>query len=123
MRIGLFIPCFIDAFFPEVGIATLALLERFGHDVVYPRDQTCCGQPMADNGFNAEAVDTEAHFVRNFSGFDYIVAPEGSCVRFCLLRPTTFTSSPLSEWPFTPPMRSERPTKCSLRPPTPWPTR
>jgi hypothetical protein len=50
MRIGLFIPCFIDAFFPEVGIATLELLERFGHEVVYPRDQTCCGQPMADNG-------------------------------------------------------------------------
>ena len=52
MRIGLFIPCFVDAFFPEVGIATLELLERFGHEVVYPRDQTCCGQPMADNGFN-----------------------------------------------------------------------
>ena len=80
MRIGLFIPCFIDAFFPEVGIATLELLERFGHEVVYPRDQTCCGQPMADNGFNAEAADTEALFVRNFSGLDYIVAPEGSCV-------------------------------------------
>jgi Fe-S oxidoreductase len=43
MRIGLFIPCYIDAFFPEVGIATLELLERFGHEVVYPRDQTCCG--------------------------------------------------------------------------------
>ena len=80
MRIGLFIPCFIDAFFPEVGIATLELLERFGHEVAYPRDQTCCGQPMADNGFNTEAADTEALFVRNFSGFDYIVAPEGSCV-------------------------------------------
>lgn len=48
MRIGLFIPCFIDAFFPEVGIATLELLERLGHEVVYPRDQTCCGQPLAD---------------------------------------------------------------------------
>src|SRR6202047_4858156 len=80
MRIGLFIPCFIDAFFPEVGIATLELLERFGHEVVYPRDQTCCGQPMADNGFNAEAAGTEALFVRNFSGLDYVVAPEGSCV-------------------------------------------
>jgi len=80
MRIGLFIPCFIDAFFPEVGIATLELLERFGHEVVYPRDQTCCGQPMADNGFNADGAATEALFVRNFSGFDYVVAQEGSCV-------------------------------------------
>jgi L-lactate dehydrogenase complex protein LldE len=80
MRIGLFIPCYIDAFYPEVGIATLELLERFGHEVVYPRDQTCCGQPMANSGFNAECADTEELFVRNFSGFDYIVAPSGSCV-------------------------------------------
>jgi len=80
MRIGLFIPCYIDAFFPEVGIATLELLERFGHQVVYPLDQTCCGQPMANSGFNADSADTEALFVRNFSGFDYVVAPSGSCV-------------------------------------------
>jgi L-lactate dehydrogenase complex protein LldE len=80
MRIGLFIPCYIDAFFPEVGIATLELLERLGHEVVYPRDQTCCGQPMANSGFNAECADTETLFVRNFSGFDYVVAPSGSCV-------------------------------------------
>ena len=52
MRLGLFIPCYIDAFFPEVGVATLELLERFGHDVEYPHDQTCCGQPMANSGFN-----------------------------------------------------------------------
>jgi len=64
MRIGLFIPCYIDAFFPDVGIATLELLERFGHEVVYPHDQTCCGQPMANSGFNAECADTEALFVR-----------------------------------------------------------
>ena len=80
MRIGLFVPCYIDAFFPKVGIATLELLERLGHDVVYPPDQTCCGQPMANSGFNAECADTEALFVRNFAGFDYIVAPSGSCV-------------------------------------------
>src|ERR1700741_2616534 len=79
MRIGLFIPCFIDAFAPEVGIATLELLERFGHEVVYPRDQTCCGQPMGNSGFNAESAGTERLFVRNFFGFDYIVAPSGSC--------------------------------------------
>ena len=80
MRIGLFIPCFIDAFFPEVGVATLELLERFGPHVEYPRDQTCCGQPMANSGFNADCADTEALFVRNFSAFDYIVGPSGSCV-------------------------------------------
>jgi L-lactate dehydrogenase complex protein LldE len=80
MRIGLFIPCYIDAFFPGVGIATLELLERFGCEVVYPRDQTCCGQPMANSGFNDDCAATEALFVRNFTGFNYIVAPSGSCV-------------------------------------------
>ncbi len=80
MRIALFVPCFIDAFFPEVAIATLELLERFGHRVLYPLDQTCCGQPMANAGFQRDAVAAEALFVRNFSGFDYVVAPSGSCV-------------------------------------------
>jgi L-lactate dehydrogenase complex protein LldE len=80
MRIGLFIPCCIDAFFPKVGIATLELLERLGDEVLYPRDQACCGQPMANSGFNADCADPEAPFVRNFTGGDYIVAPSGSCV-------------------------------------------
>ena len=80
MRVGLFIPCFIDAFFPEVGIATLELLERFGLDVVYPLDQTCCGQPMGNAGFEADAAGAEALFVRNFAGFDTIVGPSASCV-------------------------------------------
>ena len=73
VRTGLFIPCFIDAFAPEVGIATLELLERFGHEVVHPRDQTCSGQPMGNSGSNAESAATEALFVRNFSGFEICV--------------------------------------------------
>ncbi len=80
MRIGLFIPCYIDAFFPEVGIATLELLERFDCDVIYPMNQTCCGQPVANSGFNAYCADVEALFVRNFADFDYVVSPSGSCV-------------------------------------------
>jgi L-lactate dehydrogenase complex protein LldE len=80
MKIGLFIPCFIDAFFPEVGIATMRLLERFDLEVVYPPDQTCCGQPMANSGFETDASGAEALFVRNFDGFDFIVGPSGSCV-------------------------------------------
>ncbi|WP_204314649.1 (Fe-S)-binding protein, partial [Stenotrophomonas maltophilia] len=70
----------VDAFEPEVGIATLELLERFGLDVSYPFDQTCCGQPMTNTGCHAEAAATEALFVKNFTGFDYVVAPSGSCV-------------------------------------------
>ena len=77
MKAALFIPCYVDAFFPEVGIATLELLERLGVEVVYPLDQTCCGQPMANSGCHDDAAATEALFVRNFAGFDYIVGAVG----------------------------------------------
>jgi L-lactate dehydrogenase complex protein LldE len=79
MKVGLFVPCYVDAFFPEVGIATLELLERLGVDVDYPLDQTCCGQPMANSGCEGDAAATEALFVRNFAQFEYIVTPSGSC--------------------------------------------
>jgi len=79
MKVGLFIPCYVDAFFPEVGIATLELLERLGVEVDYPLDQTCCGQPMANSGCHPDAAAAEALFVRNFAGYDYIVSPSGSC--------------------------------------------
>jgi L-lactate dehydrogenase complex protein LldE len=80
MKVALFIPCFIDAFYPEVGIATLELLERFGCEVEYPPDQTCCGQPMANSGAQAVAAGTERVFARCFAGYDYIVGPSASCV-------------------------------------------
>ena len=79
MKVALFVPCFIDAFYPEVGIATLELLERFGVDVDYPLDQTCCGQPIANSGHQADAAAVEALFVENFRGYEYIVSPSGSC--------------------------------------------
>lgn len=81
MRVGLFVPCYIDAFEPKVGIATLELLERLGLQVGYPLDQTCCGQPMANSGFNDAAAGAEALFVKLFSGFDVIVCPSGSCTQ------------------------------------------
>ncbi|HTH62973.1 MAG TPA: (Fe-S)-binding protein [Paraburkholderia sp.] len=80
MKVALFVPCFIDAFYPEVGIATLELLERFGCEVDYPQDQTCCGQPMANSGAQAEAAGAERVFVRAFAGYDYIVGPSASCI-------------------------------------------
>jgi L-lactate dehydrogenase complex protein LldE len=79
-KIGLFIPCYIDMFYPQVGIATLELLEKLGQDVAYPIRQTCCGQPLANSGSEDDAKATYLHFVRNFQGFDYIVCPSGSCV-------------------------------------------
>jgi L-lactate dehydrogenase complex protein LldE len=79
-RVGLFIPCYVDQFYPQVGIATLELLEKFGCDVVYPSNQTCCGQPMANSGFEHLTTGCNDLFIKNFSAFDYIVAPSGSCV-------------------------------------------
>jgi L-lactate dehydrogenase complex protein LldE len=79
MKVALFVPCYVDAFFPEVGIATLELLERLGCEVDYPLDQTCCGQPMANSGCHADAAGTEALFARNFAGYEHIVTPSGSC--------------------------------------------
>ena len=67
MKVALFVPCFIDAFYPQVGIATLELLERLGLDVDYPQDQTCCGQPMANSGAHKVAAGAERVFARNFS--------------------------------------------------------
>jgi L-lactate dehydrogenase complex protein LldE len=80
MKVALFVPCYIDAFFPEVGVASLELLERLGVEVAYPLDQTCCGQPMANSGCEEDAAGTEALFVENFAGYDYVVGPSGSCV-------------------------------------------
>jgi len=79
-RVALFIPCYINTLFPNVGMATLTLLERFGYDVEYPDKQTCCGQPFANSGAHDEARPLAEHFVRTFSGYDYIVAPSASCV-------------------------------------------
>ena len=84
MNVGLFIPCYIDAFFPDVGIATLELLERLGCSVDYPLEQTCCGQPMANSGDQRAAAATEAHFVRCFQGHATIVGPSASCVHHVL---------------------------------------
>lgn len=79
MKVALFVPCFIDAFYPQVGIATLELLERLGLDVDYPPDQTCCGQPMANSGAHEDAAGAERVFARNFADYDYVVGPSASC--------------------------------------------
>lgn len=80
MNVGLFIPCYIDQFYPNVGIATLQLLEKLGCNVGFPLNQTCCGQPMANSGFASLSKSCDKNFVSNFRGFDYIVGPSGSCV-------------------------------------------
>jgi L-lactate dehydrogenase complex protein LldE len=80
MTVGLFIPCYVDQFYPNAAIATLQLLEKLGVNVVYPANQTCCGQPMANSGFEHLTGGCNRLFIDNFGEFDYIVAPSGSCV-------------------------------------------
>ncbi len=80
MKVGLFIPCYIDQFFPNVGLATVELLERFGCEVEYPEAQTCCGQPMANTGCVDDAKPLAKSFVEIFADYEYVVCPSGSCV-------------------------------------------
>lgn len=80
MTVGLFIPCYVNQFYPKAAIATLQLLQKLGADVVYPPQQTCCGQPMANSGFEHLTQGCNDIFIDNFSTFDYIVSPSASCV-------------------------------------------
>jgi L-lactate dehydrogenase complex protein LldE len=79
-KIGLFIPCYVDQLYPQVGLATLRVLERLGLDIEYPEEQTCCGQPMANSGCAEDARPLAERFLRVFGGYDHVVAPSGSCV-------------------------------------------
>ena len=80
MKVALFIPCYVNQFYPNAAKASLQLLRKLGVDVVYPSKQTCCGQPMANAGFEYLSQECNDLFIENFSGFDYIVAPSASCV-------------------------------------------
>ncbi len=79
MRIALFIACYNDALFPEVGQAVVRLLRRLGHDVEFPLEQTCCGQMHFNSGYQDACVPLVGRFVDAFAGYDAVVTPSGSC--------------------------------------------
>ncbi|MDE6692404.1 MAG: (Fe-S)-binding protein [Muribaculaceae bacterium] len=85
MKIGLFIPCYVDALYPEVGVSTYKLLRSLALDVEYPEKQTCCGQPMGNAGFQGKAERLVKSFDELFSGYDYVVAPSASCAAYVKL--------------------------------------
>jgi len=89
------VPCYIDQFYPEVAIATLELLESLDcvNQVFYPPQQTCCGQPMANSGCNADLPNLAHRFVKQFSGADYVVCPSGSCVAMVRMQYGNFVES------------------------------
>jgi len=80
MRIALFATCLADTMFPEAAKATVRVLERLGHEVVFPRGQTCCGQMHVNTGYQREALPLIRRYVKTFAPYDVIVAPSGSCV-------------------------------------------
>ena len=80
MRIALFVTCLADTLFPAVPRATVTLLERLGHEVVFPPGQTCCGQMHVNTGYQAEALPVVRHHVDVFEDCEVVVAPSGSCV-------------------------------------------
>ena len=80
MRIALFVTCLADTVYPAVGRATVTLLERLGHEVVFPSNQTCCGQMHVNTGYQREALALIRRHVEVFAGYDVVVAPSGSCV-------------------------------------------
>jgi L-lactate dehydrogenase complex protein LldE len=80
MRIALFATCLADTMFPAAAKATVRLLERLGHEVVFPAEQTCCGQMHINTGYQREAVPLVRRYVKTFAPYDVVVAPSGSCV-------------------------------------------
>ena len=80
MTVALFATCANDVMFPKTPIATVTLLERLGCKVVFPEEQTCCGQIFTNTGYYDEAVGSVKTFLRAFEPYRYIVGPSGSCV-------------------------------------------
>ena len=79
MRVGLFITCFNDLLFPEVGKATVRLLRHLGHEVAFPEAQTCCGQMHFNTGYRSACAPLVRGFTEAFAGFDVVVTPSASC--------------------------------------------
>lgn len=80
MRVALFLTCLVDGLVPAAGKATVELLERLGHEVVFPPGQTCCGQMHVNTGYGPAAAGLVRHFVETFEPYEAVVAPSGSCV-------------------------------------------
>jgi L-lactate dehydrogenase complex protein LldE len=79
VRVALFTTCLVDGLFPDVGKATVGLLERLGCTVEVPPAQTCCGQMHINTGYTREAVPLVRRHVAAFAGYEAVVAPSGSC--------------------------------------------
>ena len=96
-NVSLFIPCTVNLFLPHIGEATVTLLRRLGINPVYHEEQTCCGQPAINAGYQKEAQKAAKHFIKVFGDDEQVVSPSGSCV--CTVKyhyPELFENEP--EW-------------------------
>ncbi|HOZ98511.1 MAG TPA: (Fe-S)-binding protein [Niabella sp.] len=81
-NVQIFIPCFVDQLYPQTGFNMVKVLEKFGCNISYNTDQTCCGQPAFNAGFWEESKAVCTKFIQDFKKAEYIVAPSASCVGF-----------------------------------------
>jgi len=96
-NVSLFIPCTVNLFLPHIGEATVTLLRRLGINPVYHEEQTCCGQPAINAGYQKEAQKAAKHFIKVFGDDEQVVSPSGSCI--CTVKyhyPELFENEP--EW-------------------------
>ena len=95
MKVSIFVTCLVEHLYPEVGIATVRILERLGLECDFNPDQTCCGQPAYNSGYPEEAARVGRNLLAVFSGSDYIVTPSGSCAAMIkVFLPKLLVSSP-----------------------------
>uniref|UniRef100_UPI00321643BD (Fe-S)-binding protein n=1 Tax=uncultured Draconibacterium sp. TaxID=1573823 RepID=UPI00321643BD len=82
MLVDVFIPCFIDQFYPETAGNFITVLKKAGCDVNYNPEQTCCGQPAYNSGYWKEAKTIAVKFLQDFGQADIVVGPSASCTGF-----------------------------------------
>jgi len=82
-EVALFVPCYVDQLFPQIGRAVVTIFERLGVPLVYPEEQTCCGQPAFNSGYWEDARPVVRHFAKTFAPYPWIVVPSGSCASMC----------------------------------------
>ena len=98
MRITLFIPCFIDLFYPQVGISMVKILERLGHQVEYPEELACCGQPAFNTGYWHESREVAAKVIDQLKDAEVVVVASGSCgAMMKVFYPDLFANTPHAE--------------------------
>ncbi len=97
MKVSLFIPCTVDVLMPDIGVAAFRLLKRLGCEVIYHKEQTCCGQVHFNSGHRKDAARLAKRFIRIFENDENIVCPAGSCVYMVKKHyPELFSMNP--EW-------------------------